>query len=244
VLQSHEELISAGTGPAGGNFMSRLLHRLEGAATVPMLHHAQGSKQLLARKWWECGGNACDKPPSPPGPSHVGIHMGEMDTFRKKNCRTAKCFYANSATGFNVPGTGKTGHRWGADGELDKGGVRANVGDRYTTYGGRGAPWKGYDKYNTDARVVQERVLGTHEIRGGAPVDLYRGGVCLLCVCLFLCLCLVALAFVIAIAVTVTIAVAVAVSVSVSIFVSIPVSISVSVPVSVSVSGLCLCLCL
>jgi hypothetical protein len=84
--------------------------------------HRHGSKQMLARKWWECGGSACDeaqRSKEEEAASSVGMHMGALDKFRKKNCRTAECVYANSATGFNVPGTGETGHRWDADGEVE-----------------------------------------------------------------------------------------------------------------------------
>lgn len=167
--------------------MSRMLQHMEGLvstsspSTLRVSHPRApklGSKQLLARKWWECGGSACDNPPAkaPVTIPTVGIHMGEQDKFRKKNCRTAECEYANSATGFNVPGTGVTGHRWDAMGELVQGAARANVGDRLTKYGGLGAPWAGFDEHNKDAAVVQERATGVHDIIGGANIDLNRGG--------------------------------------------------------------------
>jgi len=173
--QAPEEL----AGVAHGNFLSTLLAKLEGKTAVPSQGSEQGSKQLLARKWWECGNSACDEAPRTPGPSMpaVGVHMGELDKYRKKNCATLECYYANSATGWNVPGTGKeTGHRWGADGELTAGATRPNVGDRLTEYGGRGAPWKGYDAHNRDPEVVKERKLGTHDVHGGLKIDLNRGG--------------------------------------------------------------------
>ena len=143
-------------GSAPGNFLSKLLRRMEGNAGVQTHHHSQGSKQLLARKWWECGGSACDTAPQKPertAPA-VGVHMGELDKYRKKNCRTLECYYGNSATGFNVPGTGKTGHRWDGNGELVEGATRPNVGDRLSQYGGRGAPWPGVDSNNKDPEVL------------------------------------------------------------------------------------------
>ena len=60
--------------------------------------------------------------------------------------------------------------------QLVQGAVRPNVGDLLTKYGGRGAPWKAVDDGNKDAEVVKERELGMHDIRGGAKIDLYRGG--------------------------------------------------------------------
>lgn len=108
------------------NFMSSMLRRMEGhvgstLASLGVQVRGHGSKQMLARKWWECGGNACDEAQrkrEEESASSVGTHMGALERFRKKNCRTAECIYANSATGFNVPGTGKTGHRWDADGKV------------------------------------------------------------------------------------------------------------------------------
>ena len=168
-----------GMGASAPNFLSSMLRRMEGKAAAPSRRaQSQGSKQLLARKWWECGDNACDLSPRdsdwPVGP--VGIHMGEHEKFRKKNCRTLECYYANSATGWNVPGTSKKGYRWGADGELGEGAIRPNVGDRLTEYGGRGEPWAGYDAHNADPKMVQERKLGAHDIHGGLKIDLNRGG--------------------------------------------------------------------
>ena len=167
-----------GMGASAPNFLSSMLRRMEGKVAAPSRRtQSQGSKQLLARKWWECGDNACDQAPRdsdwPVGP--VGIHMGEHDKFRKKNCRTLECYYANSATGWNVPGTSKKGYRWGADGELGEGATRPNVGDRLTEYGGLGAPWAGYDAHNADPKMVQERKLGAHDIHGGLKIDLNRG---------------------------------------------------------------------
>lgn len=60
--------------------------------------------------------------------------------------------------------------------QLEDGAVRPNVGDLLTKYGGRGTPWKGIDEGNEDAEVVRERELGSRDIRGGAKIDLYRGG--------------------------------------------------------------------
>jgi hypothetical protein len=126
--QAPEELVGAATqhGNPTENFMSSLLRQLEGfgkrlPAASPQRRHGVGNKQILARKWWECGGYACDeaqrKKDEEAAPS-VGIHMGALDKYRKKNCRTAECIYGNAATGFNVPGTGKNGHRWNANGEV------------------------------------------------------------------------------------------------------------------------------
>ena len=97
--------------------------------------------------------------------------MGELDKFRKTNCLGTDCHHAHSATGYGTPA-----ERWGADGELTKGKTRPNVGDRYTMFGGPGAPWQGKDKGNKDDENVQERELGMRDNRGGAAIDLNRGG--------------------------------------------------------------------
>ena len=60
--------------------------------------------------------------------------------------------------------------------QLVQGAVRPNVGDMLTKFGGRGAPWTALDDGNKDAEVVKERELGMHDIRGGAKIDLNRGG--------------------------------------------------------------------
>ena len=153
----------------GGGFLSSMLRRMEGL--VP----STGAQQQLARKWWECGGHACEHAQAPALPA-AGIHMGALDRFRKKNCGTAECIYANAATGFNVPGTGVAGHRWASSGHLAPGAAKENVGDSLTQFGGRGAPFPARDKNNRDPVVVQERKLGTHDLHGGAKIDLSRGG--------------------------------------------------------------------
>ena len=153
----------------GGGFLSSMLRRMEGL--VP----STGAQQQLARKWWECGGHACEHAQAPALPAG-GIHMGALDRFRKKNCGTAECIYANAATGFNVPGTGVAGHRWASSGHLVPGAAKENVGDSLTQFGGRGAPFAGRDKNNRAPIVVQERKLGTHDLHGGAKIDLNRGG--------------------------------------------------------------------
>ena len=106
----------------GGGFLSSMLRRMEGL--VP----STGAQQQLARKWWECGGHACEHAQAPALPAG-GIHMGALDRFRKKNCGTAECIYANAATGFNVPGTGVAGHRWASSGHLAPGAAKENVGE-------------------------------------------------------------------------------------------------------------------